>query len=598
MKKMIYTALCVLLVVSGFSEGLTSPKEKDAGYSANDAFSTRDNVHRIVTEPAIDTEYMTIGEGKKLYSFAVFTDVQGEIGKEKLQAAVDAVIALNNDADPDNDIQFVIVLGDLIHGVTQDFLESKDEAGYRDEYNLIKTILERLEEPRPAGAGIYYIPLLGNHDVWCLYDMYVHNNVFPDYPEALFAARDTDGEGGYFGSQYDELSQNLPGWVSQPLPVSNPYPGDHPDTIYFENFAFDFGLYHFICLDFCARDDFDPVGLGVPPGLKKFWGYADVHETVSNGTYDWLETHLDYCQRKGITNVIIFSHHPVIYQLEALNDSIKLKVPIWPYYLPFAFRTDIKGELHVVNDPSGWFKTATILSNCRSGSGFAQWNNQKLHDSIEVNRVEGDAAFAFNNADYDCQNEYGSLVNLFSQYNITIVHWFSGHYHLKGFHWVDPYINAPMSVVPSIAPAKDIYGINFTGEVKLNDLENAVITPKENPHGSFTLVTVMGSYTRPRTDTDADQTSPDADADSVTDDNDQCFNPGCSLVDETGCPIDSDSDGIPDCDDSCPEEAGTKKNGCPKAGNSGFLVVLGIIVARWVTRSHEVLSGCNKTSQK
>ena len=586
MKKItLISTLCVALIFPAFSGGLTNPKEIRVTYHSTNTYPIGSTLDWIITEePAIDIEYMTIGEGKPLYSFAAFTDLQGR--EDRLQIAVDEVILLNNDSDPENDIAFVIVLGDLIHGVTQDFFATKDEAGYRQEYTLIKAELERLEEPRPEGAGIHYIPLLGNHDVWCLYDMYAHNDVFPDYPEELFAARDDEGEGGYFGSQYDELSQDLTGWIGQPPPVPNPYRGDHPDMMYFQNFAFDYGLYHFICLDFCARDDFDIVGLGIPPGLKKFWGYANLHESVSHGTYEWLEAHLDYCERKGITDVIIFSHHPVIYQLEALKDSVKIKVPYWPYHLPFAFQTEIKGELHIVSDPSGWFTSPVTLSNCRSGSDFMKWNGQKLHDNIEVDRVEGDAAFAFNNAVYDCQDEYKSLSDLFSRHDITIVHWFSGHYHLKGFHWVDPYIDAAMSVIPSIVPAEDIYGINFAGEVKINDLESAVITPAENPHGCITIVTVKGRNTP--TDTGADpqeSQAGDSDTDGVTDDEDQCYNPGCSLVDETGCPVDSDSDTVPDCEDACPEEAGTKK-GCPEAGINGlFLVIFGIILV-WRVRVH------------
>ena len=571
MKKLnlVSTVLCALLIVFALSEGLANP-----GSTFDDWI--------VQEQSAIDIEYMEIGEGETLYSFAVLTDLQGR--EDILQIAVDEVVRLNNDSDLNNDIEFVIVLGDLIHGVTQDFFATKDEAGYRHEYNLIKMELERLEKPRPEGAGIHYIPLVGNHDVWCLYDMYSHNDTFPDYPEALFAARDDEGEGGYFGSQYDELSQVLTGWIGQPPPVPNPYRGDHPDTIYFQNFAFDYGPYHFICLDFCARDDFDPVGLGIPPGLKKFWGHADLHESVSQGTYQWLETHLDYCEKKGITDLIIFSHHPVIYQLEALTDSVKIKVPYWPYYLPFALRTDIKGELHIVSDPSGWFTSAVTLSNCRSGTGFEKWGNQRLHDNIEVDRVEGDAAFAFNNAVYDCQDEYDSLVTLFSRHDITIVHWFSGHYHLKGFNWIDPHIDTNMSVIPSIAPAEDIYGINFTGEVRINDLESAVITPAENPRGCITVVTVRGLDTRTDTDTGSQEPqAEDSDTDGVADNEDLCYNPGCSIIDETGCPIDSDGDTVPDCEDECPEEAGTKK-GCPEAGTGGFLVVFGVIVAWKLTK--------------
>ncbi|KYK35563.1 MAG: hypothetical protein HXS48_20720 [Theionarchaea archaeon] len=56
----------------------------------------------------------------------------------------------------------------------------------------------------------------------------------------------------------------------------------------------------------------------------------------------------------------------------------------------------------------------------------------------------------------------------------------------------------------------------------------------------------------------------DRDNDGVTDDQDNCYNPGCSIVDSRGCPKDSDSDGLDDCEDDCPTEYGEKSNdGCP-----------------------------------
>lgn len=57
----------------------------------------------------------------------------------------------------------------------------------------------------------------------------------------------------------------------------------------------------------------------------------------------------------------------------------------------------------------------------------------------------------------------------------------------------------------------------------------------------------------------------DADSDGVTDNIDQCTNPECTIVDEKGCPRDSDADGIFDCDDDCPLEEGDKRHfGCPE----------------------------------
>jgi hypothetical protein len=58
----------------------------------------------------------------------------------------------------------------------------------------------------------------------------------------------------------------------------------------------------------------------------------------------------------------------------------------------------------------------------------------------------------------------------------------------------------------------------------------------------------------------------DSDEDGIIDDEDRCFNPDCSTVDEQGCPVDSDGDGILDCEDLCPQEAGSAQtNGCPES---------------------------------
>ncbi|NOR73774.1 MAG: OmpA family protein, partial [Draconibacterium sp.] len=58
---------------------------------------------------------------------------------------------------------------------------------------------------------------------------------------------------------------------------------------------------------------------------------------------------------------------------------------------------------------------------------------------------------------------------------------------------------------------------------------------------------------------------PDTDEDGVMDKVDQCPNTpkGCP-VDAVGCPLDSDGDGVIDCEDNCPTEKGpASNNGCP-----------------------------------
>ena len=64
----------------------------------------------------------------------------------------------------------------------------------------------------------------------------------------------------------------------------------------------------------------------------------------------------------------------------------------------------------------------------------------------------------------------------------------------------------------------------------------------------------------------------DKDNDGVTDDRDSCYNPECKTVDSQGCPKDSDSDGVIDCDDDCRYEKGPASNdGCPEDYSTNIL---------------------------
>jgi hypothetical protein len=428
----------------------------------------------------IDVEHYTIGEaGPECFRFAIFADPQvgadgGDIAK--LVEAVDKVIGINNDGDPNNDVRFVVVLGDFIQGG-----ESKGEIAYRQEFGQVETELERLEAARPAGAGIQYVPVIGNHDVWFEFAEYTPVDAPPDYPEELFA--------DYFGPQYEELSESLTNWSKQEImPSANPYNPAYPAPC-FQNFAFDYGPYHFICLDFSARDDFEPITSGLIPKLKKFSGYADLHD-VNNGTWRWLRNHLDECRQSGDKDIIVFTHHPPIYELE-VHSGNPGKISTAPYpFAPVASPAQIKGEMRVITDPFNNIPSGTTLSNYRTGPGFLSWDGQVLVDNMEVDRVEGDVLLGFNKQNYDGQNEYDRLASLSSDYGINIVHWFSGHYHVKGFEWTDYNIDAHVTTVPSIVPASMFSGIEFYGSVRINELADAVVTPQDNLNGSIAVVCV------------------------------------------------------------------------------------------------------------
>ncbi len=133
----------------------------------------------------VDVHNYTIGgPGLECFKFAVLTDLHALSDPAKntiIAQAVDKIIEINSDDDPRNDISFVIVLGDLIQGEARGDGTWKGENDYRLEYEQIKMQLERLKAPPPAGAGIHYIPMIGNHNVWFNFDDYALVNLAGSY---------------------------------------------------------------------------------------------------------------------------------------------------------------------------------------------------------------------------------------------------------------------------------------------------------------------------------------------------------------------------------------------------------------------------------
>jgi hypothetical protein len=232
-------------------------------------------------------------DGEPCYSFAIIADPQNSI-----QKLGDAVTEITTNYP---DVEFVVVLGDVIQG------EAATPVEYEAQFKDAKAELGKL-------VDIPYIPIIGNHDVWC--NLTGGNVVFPGgytippydlgtdgrYPEQIFEEN--------FYDVYDELETELSGWDKQDgMPLSNPY--GYPAPTYLQNFAFDYGPYHFICLDFCSRRDF--AGIAYLNGLPIF-GYADLND-FGGGTFKWLEEHLASLTPPQKRNIVLFTHHPPVYKL-------------------------------------------------------------------------------------------------------------------------------------------------------------------------------------------------------------------------------------------------------------------------------------------
>ena len=291
MKYAISAAICVLFIATVFS---------GAG--------------RAEANPnPVTIKYTEIGTGNLCYSFAIIADLHVDIGNPQNAANLNAVVTEINSRISTDKIKFVIVLGDLIQG------EKATQTTYQDEFDTAKTGSPSLQGLQDL--EIPWIPMIGNHDVWCnLLGSDIHfptcytipqYTPSPDYPEKLFE--------NTFGLQYDDLSNILAHWTKQEVPpngFNNWYDSTFPN-IYTQNFAFGYGKYHFICLDFCARDDFQPNKVDVIPGVYWYWdfGYADLHDVdpinspITDGTWNWFTNHLANCPTmRTDENTIIFSH--------------------------------------------------------------------------------------------------------------------------------------------------------------------------------------------------------------------------------------------------------------------------------------------------
>jgi hypothetical protein len=361
------------------------------------------------TPPRIPVENIDIGSGTQSFSFAIFADIHDDTAK--LDEAIHSL---------GPDVKFVIVLGDLIQG------EQPDPTDFAVEF-------ERVKELELYKLGDRYIPIPGNHDIWGC-----GGGVKPIFDN-------------YFSSVYDKLATNLSGWKKQPVVSST----------YLQNFAFDYGNYHFVCLDFCARDDSNPKDWtinftvnGIPCTYTKpkyQFGYA----RANNETKQWLQACLQ--NYNAGDNVILFSHHPPVF--------------------------DVQG--------SG---TCDVTIDSRPTQPNQPFNFE----------VKDENSFGFN------ETEYNGLVGLLNSYPDLHYWWFAGHYHSMNLKWQDTQITPaiPVEVIASVAPLswvqlpqeitiQSLVGTITLTNIQLNPeqtLNNAyTITTGNNTNGQITIVTVHES---------------------------------------------------------------------------------------------------------
>ena len=208
-----------------------------------------------------------IGNGISDYGEPGYNDSGTPLSGEAAGYAQDAVNEINKIADSQN-IAFVAVLGDLT------------DSAEASELRAARLILDNLTIP--------WIPVMGNHDTWPMTD----NQLAPlgnPPSESYFDS--------IIGPEYSILAAQMSGWGKQ-SPALVYDPEAERDT-YFENFFFDYGGFHFVCLDFNSR-------LGYRAG--------DLHD-FAGGTWSWFKQHMEqYVQQNAERSgdVILLAHHPII----------------------------------------------------------------------------------------------------------------------------------------------------------------------------------------------------------------------------------------------------------------------------------------------
>jgi len=222
-------------------------------------------------------------------------DTSGQEGIISTINLREAVNIINSNKDKYN-IAFVVVTGDL------------SDSAELSELNKAKEILNNLETP--------WIPIIGNHDVWPYYGM---NPDWTDpWAEMAFGENEigSNQEGAdvffneIFNAQYEKLKSSgiFQNFEKADVPIWNSETNPNRYS-YFKNFAFNYKDYHFIGLDFNARDDAPWTPWGKYKGVS---AEGNLYNFLG-GTWNWLNNHLqNYLDTHPTTteNIILLAHHP------------------------------------------------------------------------------------------------------------------------------------------------------------------------------------------------------------------------------------------------------------------------------------------------
>ena len=217
-----------------------------------------------------------------------YSGVDNIMARENLKKSVEIINAKRELYN----IDFVVVTGDIA------------DSAELSEFKEAIEILNNLEVP--------WIPIIGNHDVWPYYDKNP-DPLDPDYARTEMAPEVGPGNEGadeffdnIFYPQYLYLSRFFKSWIwdKADTPIWNPTTNPEHYS-YFQNFAFDYNGYHFIGLDFNARDN-------VPWPYKGVSAEGNLYN-FSGGTWDWFTNHLQQYiieHSESKENIILFAHHP------------------------------------------------------------------------------------------------------------------------------------------------------------------------------------------------------------------------------------------------------------------------------------------------